>query len=80
MLRYVMKAYFDKRLMGLVTVADTDSWSEVEEFIWEHCQKGHYCTFVDRHSPTHSGGVAYPDLFTAETVEVSEIIVAHSFM
>ena len=59
---------------------ETDNWSEVENFIWEHCQRGLNCKFIDKESPVYEGGEAFADRFNENTVEVEELIDRYSFM
>ena len=78
--RYVIRAYLEKSMRGCVKSLETDSWDEVEAFIWESVQKGLNCKFIDRQSTTGDGGEAFADLFNENTIYVNELIVWHSFM
>lgn len=78
--RYVIRAYLEKSMSGCVKSLETDSWDEVEAFIWESVQKGLNCKFIDRQSRTGDGGEAYADLFNENIIYVDELIVWHSFM
>jgi hypothetical protein len=79
-MKYTVKAYLEKSMKGLMADLETDDWNEVEAFIWQYCQQGLNCKFVDNTSPTYNGGEAYADLFNESTVEVEELIVRYSFM
>ena len=78
--RYVVKAYLEKSMRGLMESLETNDWSEVENFIWKYCQEGLNCQFTDTMNPTYNCGEAYADLFDEYTVEVEELIVRYSFM
>ncbi len=78
--RYVVKAYLEKSMRGLMECLETDDWSEVEDFIWKHCQEGLNCQFIDHMNYMSNCGEAYVDLFDENTVEVEELIVRYSFM
>ena len=73
-MRYTVKAYLCTNFTGLMAYLTTDDWSEVENFIWENCQKGYNCQFVD-HTTANNCGVAYANLFTEDTTDVEELIV-----
>lgn len=73
-MRYYVRAYIEKSMRGLIDSLETNDWSEVEEFIWENCQHGLNCEFVDLEYDNNCG-VAYADLFTPYTVEVEELII-----
>lgn len=79
-MKYIVKAYLEKSMRGLMADLETDDWSEVENFIWKHCHEGLNCKFIDTTSPIYEGGEAYADLINEDTVEVEELIVRYSFM
>lgn len=70
--RYVVKAYFLTNFAGLMESLETDDFNEVEEFIWEHCQKGLNCELIDKERDEVKW--AYAESFTEDTTEVSELI------
>jgi hypothetical protein len=53
---------------------ETDNFYEVQDFIWENCQKGYNCEFIDNED-VNNCGIAYADLFTDTTEDVEELIV-----
>ena len=69
-MKYIVNAYIEKSMKGLVATLETKYWTEVEEFIWDKCQRGYNCTFTG-----DSCGVAYADRFTKNTVDVDELII-----
>ena len=79
-MQYTVKAYLEESMRSLVDSLETNSWNEVEEFIWSKCQHGLNCWFVDNTSPIFEGGEAFANRFNENTVEVEELIDRYSFM
>ena len=71
-MRYSVRAYLCTNFAGLMDSLETDNFYEVQDFIWENCQKGFNCTLTD--NTTGDFGWAYADDFTEETTEVEELI------
>ena len=55
---------------SLVETHKVKYWTEVEDLIWDKCQRGYNCKFTG-----NSCGVAYADRFTEKTVDVDELII-----
>ena len=73
MAKYTVRAYLCTNFAGLMDSLETDSWSEVEDFIWGNCQRGHNCKLID--NETSSMNWAYADDFTEETVDYTELLM-----
>lgn len=72
MAKYTVRAYLCTNFAGLMDSLETDSWSEVEDFIWGNCQRGHNCELTD--NETGSMNWAYADDFDEETLDPEELI------
>lgn len=72
MAKYTVRAYLCTNFAGLMDSLETDSWSEVEDFIWGNCQSGHNCELID--NETGSMNWAYADDFDEETLDPEELI------
>ena len=72
MKKYTVKAYFCSTHSGLIDTLETNSWTKVEEFIWENCQGGLNCIVVN--NETGEQKWAYAEDFNEETVEPKELI------
>lgn len=70
--RYSVKSYLCTNFAGLMADLETDDFYEVQDFIWENCQKGFNCELYDRE--TGSRNWAYAESFTEATTEVDELI------
>ena len=73
MAKYTVRAYLCTNFAGLMDSLETASWSEVEDFIWGNCQRGHNCLLTD--NETGSRNWAYADDFTEETVDYTELLM-----
>ena len=73
MAKYTVRAYLCTNFAGLMDSLETDSWFEVEDFIWGNCQRGHNCELID--NETSSMNWAYADDFTEETVDYTELLM-----
>jgi hypothetical protein len=51
---------------------ETDDFYEVQDFIWENCQKGLNCELWD--TETGDKNWAYADDFTEDTEDVDELL------
>ena len=70
--RYVVKAYLCTNFSGLMTTLETDSWSEVEDFIWENVQRGYNCELNDKE--TGNKNYAYADDFDEEALNPEDLL------
>lgn len=71
-MRYQVKAYLCTNFSYLMDSLETDNFYEVQDFIWENCQKGFNCELWD--TETGERGWAYADDFTEDTEEVDELL------
>ena len=71
-MRYQVKAYLCTNFSYLMDSLETDDFYEVQDFIWENCQKGFNCELWD--TETGERGWAYADDFTEDTEEVDELL------
>lgn len=71
-MRYTVKAYLCTNFSGLMEELETDNFYEVQDFIWENCQKGYNCELTD--NETGETGVCYADDFTEETEGIDELM------
>lgn len=67
-MKYTVRAYLCTNFAGLMAELETDDFYEVQDFIWENCQKGYNCTLKDNESGETN--VAYAESFTEETEEL----------
>lgn len=44
--KYTVKVYLSKFEI-LMDMLDTNSYTEVEEFVWQKCQEGMHCVIID---------------------------------
>lgn len=70
--RYVVKAYLCTNFSGLIATLKTDSWSEVEDFIWENVQRGYNCELTDK--DTGNKNYAYADDFDEEALNPVDLL------
>ena len=71
-MRYTVKAYLCTNFAGLMESLETDDFYEVQDFIWENCQKGFNCELFDTETGTRN--IAYAEDFTEDTTEANELI------
>ena len=67
-MKYTVKAYLCTNFAGLMDSLETDNFYEVQDFIWENCQKGYNCELTD--NETGESNFAYADDFNEDTVEM----------
>lgn len=67
-MRYLVCAYLCTNFVGLMDILTTDSFDEVQDFIWKNAQKGYNCQLTD--NETGETNVAYADDFNEETTDV----------
>ena len=72
-MRYTVNAYLCTNFAGLMDSLATNSFDEVEDFIWDNCQKGYNCELID--NETGSRNLAYADDFTEETLEYADLLM-----
>lgn len=71
-MRYQVKAYLCTNFSYLMESLETDDFYEVQDFIWENCQKGLNCELWD--TETGDKNWAYADDFTEDTEDVDELL------
>lgn len=67
-MRYSVNAYLCTNFAGLMESLETDDFNEVQDFIWENCQKGYNCEFTDHE--TGEVNVAYAEDFNEDVTDV----------
>lgn len=70
--KYTVKVYLARKEVVLMDMLDTNSWSEVEEFVWQKCQEGMNCTIIYNEFGTKL--YAYAEDFNEDTIEAAELI------
>lgn len=63
-MRYVVQAYVCTNFSWLMDSLETDNFYEVQDFIYENCQKGYNCVLTD--NETCETNIAYADNFDEE--------------
>ena len=71
-MRYKVNAYLCTNFSGLMNSLETDSWDEVEDFIWENVQRGYNCELTDNERGETNW--AYADDFDEETFCAEDLI------
>lgn len=71
-MKYTVNAYLCTNFAGLVDSLETDDFYEVQDFVWENCQRGFNCELID--NETGSKNWAYSYDFTDETEDPSELL------
>ena len=71
-MRYTVRAYLCTNFAGLMDSLETDSWDEVEDFIWENAQRGYNCELTDNERGETNW--AYADDFGDETMSADDLI------
>ena len=71
-MKYTINAYLCTNFAGLMDSLETDFWFEVEEFIWDNCQKGFNCELID--NETGSRNWAYADDFDEESLNPEDLL------
>ena len=74
-MRYSVRAYLCTNFSGLMESLETDSWDEVEDFIWENVQQGYNCELTD--NDTTNKNYAYAEDFCEETVNPEDLLRVH---
>ena len=72
-MKYTVSAYLYTNFTGLMDRLETDIFDEVQDFIWENCQKGYNCELRDNESGETN--IAYAENFTEETVDYSDLLM-----
>lgn len=72
-MRYTVKAYLCTNFAGLMDSLETDSFDEVQDFIFANCQKGLNCQLTDNERGETS--VAYADSFTTDTIDYADLLM-----
>ena len=71
--RYKVCAYLCTNFTGLMDKLETDNFYEVQDFIFENCQKGYNCEL--RNNETGETNIAYAESFTEETVDYDDLLM-----
>lgn len=71
--RYVVKACLCTNFVGVVATLETDNFDEIQEFIWEQCQKGFNCELIDKEQNTRNW--IYAESFTEETELYEDLLM-----
>ena len=71
-MKYTVNAYLCTNFAGLMDSLETDFWFEVEEFIWDNCQKGLNCELID--NETGDRNWAYADDFDEESLNPEDLL------
>ena len=71
-MRYTVKAYLCTNFTGLMNELETDSWDEVEDFIWENVQRGYNCELADH--DTGNKNYAYAEDFDEEALNPEDLL------
>ena len=66
--RYKVCAYLCTNFSGLMDSLETDNFYEVQDFIFENCQKGYNCMLTN--NETGEMNWAYAEDFNEETTDV----------
>ena len=72
-MKYTVKAYLCTNFAGLMDSLETDNFYEVQDFIWENCQKGYNCTLTD--NEIGETNWAYADSFTEDTIDYADLLM-----
>lgn len=76
-MKYIVNAYLCTNFTGLMDSLETDNFYEVQDFIWENCQKGYNCELID--TEIGSRNWAYADDFNEDTTDVEMKIRNNTF-
>ncbi len=71
-MRYTVKSYLCTNFSGLMNSLETDSWDEVEDFIWENAQRGYNCELAD--NDTGNKNYAYAEDFDEEALNPVDLL------
>lgn len=71
--KYRVCAYLCTNFAGLMDSLETDNFYEVQDFIWENCQKGFNCTLTD--NETSQTNWVYAQSFTEETIDYDDLLM-----
>lgn len=74
-MRFTIKAYLCTNFTGIMNDLVTDSWDEVEDFIWENIQQGYNCELTD--NDTGNKNYAYAEDFCEETPNPEDLLRVH---
>lgn len=72
-MKYKVCAYLCTNFTGLMDKLETDSFDEVQDFIFENCQKGYNCELRDNESGETN--IAYAENFTEETIDYTDLLM-----
>ena len=72
-MKYTVSAYLCTNFSGLMAMLETDSFYEVQDFIFENCQKGYNCELKD--NETGESNLAYAEDFTEETIDYNDLLM-----
>lgn len=74
-MRYTIGAYLCTNFTGLMADLKTDSWDEVEDFIWKNVQRGYNCELAD--NDTGNKNYAYAEDFDEEALNPEDLLRVH---
>lgn len=72
-MRYKVDAYLYTNFTGLMDRLETDNFYEVQDFIFENCQKGYNCELRDNESGETK--IAYAESFTENTINYDDLLM-----
>lgn len=72
-MRYSVNAYLCTNFAGLMDSLETDDFYEVQDFIFDNCQKGYNCQLTD--NETGETNWAYAENFTEETIDYNDLLM-----
>lgn len=69
--RYAVKACICTNFVGVIATLETDDFYEVQDFIWENCQKGLNCHLTDKERDESNW--VYAESFNEDTVDYADL-------
>lgn len=72
-MKYTVKAYLCTNFAGIMDSLETDNFYEVQDFIFENCQKGYNCELTD--NETGETNLAYAESFTENTIDYADLLM-----
>ena len=69
--KYKATAYLERCLRGAMDGIDTNSWSQIDEFVWENCQAGFTCEIIN--NETGERKYAYPENFNEDAIGIDDL-------
>ena len=72
-MRYVVRAYLCTNFAGLMDSLETDNFYEVQDFVFENCQKGFNCKLTD--NERNEIDWVYAEDFDEETIDYTDLLM-----